>query len=50
MDNHIFQRAAGDSAARLFIFENSAIIFQKHVTFLVPMLSNRVKGPNRKEV
>ena len=37
-------------AARLLIFVNYAIILQISVTFPVPMLSNRVKGPNRKEV
>ena len=31
-------------------FHGNSIFFQKHVTFPIPMLSIRVKGPNRKEV
>lgn len=43
-------RAADKTYCPVDSFQRNAIIFQKHVTFLFPMLSNRVKGPNRKEV
>ena len=38
-----------EPAVQLF-FHGNSIFFQKHVTFPIPMLSIRVKGPNRKEV
>lgn len=45
----ISQTENAEPAVQL-IFSWKSIFFQKHVTFPGPMLSIRVKGPNRKEV
>ena len=43
-------RAADKTCCPVDSFQGNAIILQINVTFPVPILSNRVKGPNRKEV
>ena len=43
-------RAAGKAYSPVDSFQGNAIILQINVTFPVSMLSNRVKGPKRKEV